>query len=111
MPRLLPITNYTVYYATCSKGFNEWRSDIIIRTSDSSTSASLRFVDDPTSLPATWEKVNETGWSTVYLRATEFPAVLHLLQTEKPLYLGLYAESKRAVVQTGPEMPGEQEGV
>jgi hypothetical protein len=111
MPRLLPITSYTVYYATCSKGFNEWRSDITIRTADTSTSASLRFVDDPSSLPATWEKVNESGWSTVYLRATEFPAVLHLLQTEKPLSLVLYADSNRAVVQTGTEPPGEQEGV
>lgn len=109
MSRLLPITSYQVYFAACSQGFNEWRKNIIIRTQDSATSCDIRFVDDPSALPGEWEKVNENGWSQVYLPTGEFPALLEVLRTEKPLFLVLYGTAKRTIIQTGPEPPGEEE--
>jgi hypothetical protein len=109
VPRVIPITSYTVYYATCSNGFNEWRSNIIIRTADTSTNCDIRFVDDPAAVPTEWEYVKDPGWSKVYLPAGEFPRLLELMRTEKPLSLVLYPDSKRAIVQTGPEPPGEEE--
>ena len=109
MSRLVPITSYLVRFAACSGGFNEWRKNIVIRTQDPATSCDIRFVDDPASLPATWEKVREDGWSQVYLPANQFSGLLELLRTEKPLFLVLYADAKKALVQTGPEPPGEEE--
>ncbi len=108
MTKMLPISSYSVYYAACSAGFNEWRKNIFIRTEDPKISADLRFVDKPAKV-ASLEQANETGVSLLYLRAGEFSGFLEVLRTEKPLYLVLYGDSKRAIVQTGPEPPGEDE--
>jgi hypothetical protein len=37
------------------------------------------------------------------------PSSRSSLQTEKPLFLVLYGDSKRVIVQTGSEPPGERE--
>lgn len=37
MTRVVSISTYTVYVATCSQGFNEWRSNIIINATDPTT--------------------------------------------------------------------------
>jgi len=111
MARQVLITSYEVFFATCSQGFNEWRKNIIVHTQDSATNCDIRFVDNPSDLPQDWEKVNENGWSVVYLPSGEFTSLLEVLQTEKPLFLTLYASTKRAIIQTGAEPPGEEEGV
>lgn len=108
MARLVGITTYQAYVAACSRGFNEWRQWLIIRSTDTSTYCDLRFVDDPDRWQP-YEKVRESGPSQVYLPSGSFQNTLHLLQSEKPLYLVLYESSNRVIIQTGPEPPGEEE--
>lgn len=109
MSRLIQIKDYRVRFATCSRGFNEWRSNITVSTYDSSTSCDIRFVEDP----ATWqqfESVNETGWSQLYLPASDFADVVTLLRGEQPLYVVLYGPpDSRAMIQSDPEPPGDEE--
>jgi hypothetical protein len=111
MTRQVLITSYEVSFATCSQGFNEWRKNIIVNTQDPATMCDIRFVDNPSSLPPEWEKVDENGISVVYLPSDQFPSLLEVLQTEKPLFLTLYAIGKHVLVQTGAEPPGEEAGV
>jgi hypothetical protein len=108
MTRVVSISTYTVYVAACSQGFNEWRSNIIIKTTDPTTMCDLRFVDNVTSVQQL-EQVNENGVSQVYLPFTQFSSFLQYLQTEKPLSLALYGSSKRVLVQTSAEAPGQRE--
>jgi hypothetical protein len=106
MSKILPVTSFQVYFAACSQGFNEWRQNIIIRTKESNTICDLRFVDDPATVKSL-EKVRETGPSQLYLPTDNFSGFLELLRTEKPLFVVLYADANRAIVQTGNEPPGE----
>lgn len=108
MPRSLAVTAYQVYVAMTSLGFNEWRQNILVSTQEQGTGADLRFVDDPAAC-AVLETVRDTGWSQVYLPAAEFPHVLELLRTEKPLTLDVYTAEQRLILRTGPERPGEEE--
>lgn len=108
MARLVSITGYRASIAACSRGFNEWRANIFITTEDPATRCDLRFVDNVTTVQQL-EQVNENGVSLVYLPFTQFSGFLEYLQTEKPLFLVLYGDSKRVIVQTGSEPPGERE--
>jgi len=103
------LSEYIVYVAAASQGFNEWRANIILRTTEQGTYCDLRFVDDPATvaLPVT---VRETGPSLVYLPFAYYGDFLRYLQTEGPLRVVLYgAPSNRVIVQTGHEPPGERE--
>jgi len=108
MTRVVSISSYQVAVAACSRGFNEWRANIIITTADPATRCDLRFVDDVATVQQL-EQVSETGISQVYLPSTQFSGFLQYLQTEKPLSLVLYGTAKRVIVQTGAEPPGERE--
>jgi hypothetical protein len=105
MPRLIQIKDYRVRFATCSRGFNEWRSNITVSTSDSSTSCDIRFVEDP----ATWqqfESVNETGWSQLYLPASDF-ANANLFGTVRALNESLPTARKLRVLLGDPPLSGQ----
>lgn len=108
MPNRAKITSYTAYMSASSEGFNEWRRQLFLRTDKWDVSVDLRFVDgDPKGRPL--EQVRETGTSLVYLSMDDFDTVLHLLQTEEPVFVGLYESANWALIQTGPEPPGDQE--
>jgi hypothetical protein len=109
MARVLQISSYLVRIATSSKGFNEWRANVVVRTEDASTSCDIRLVDDV----ATWqqfESVDEMGWSTVFVPYTDFENIHTLLRTEQPLFLGIFGPPvSRVVIQSNAEPPGEEE--
>jgi hypothetical protein len=108
MARSLEVSSYTASVAQCSRGFNEWRRNIIIRTTEASTFCDVRFVDNPVGFQSI-EAVRENGASQVYLPVDAYSSTLDLLRNEKPLYIVLYGSSTRVILQTGSEPPGEAE--
>ena len=109
MAKLLVIRDYTVHMAGGARGFNEWRQSIFVRTSETGINCDIRFVDEPENF-RNLEKVREDGNSLVFQDADAFDRTLHLLQSEKPLFIVLYGSpSDRVVIQTGPEPVGDDE--
>ena len=108
MPNTAKITSYQVYVSASSEGFNEWRRNIFLHTEEDGVYVSLRFVDgDATG--RNHEQVRENGTSLVYLPMDNFDTILHLLQTEKPVFVSLYESANWALIQTGQEPPGDEE--
>lgn len=108
MTNMATVTDYAVYMSASSNGFNEWRRNIFMHTDQPEVTIDLRFVEgDPKAIP--YEQVREHGVSQLYLSVNDFTEILALLQSEQPIYVVLYEDVNWALLQTGPEPPGDQE--
>ena len=111
MARSLDIEKFTVSLAAGSVGFNEWKANIYLYTTDPSTICNIRFID-PDEITG-HDTIVESGITTIYQHIEFFDRTLHLLQSEEPLKVVLYESAtpgeSRVLIDTGAEEPGQNQ--
>lgn len=103
-----PFTKYTTYYIAGASPAAGIAQDAEIDCFDDANNRAgiIYFMADTMPLPPNQNTVNGIY---LYYRTRRFADVMHILQTEKPLYLSLNTVNATGYVGTGFEPIGENE--